>query len=246
MKLLAIALAILVICAAVVPAAGDVCVKQKRHMDEYYYGGLVTPEENTEYEMWIGGKRMAYVTDTQIVIVDVGKGVLKFANKRDSTYVETALPFEWTNVLDEEAAGYLAQYRTEGVIKETDKTKKILGRDCKCYFVQTWVENGGQRYNEREETIWLTTDLAIDWEAYSKISAVGMQFQNYDVPLVEAFTRVPGLPLLMEADVYQQGFSVKQTDSAFDIIEAQPKTDVYSVPDYFTRKDKLTMADLRD
>ena len=73
-----------------------------------------------------------------------------------------------------------------------------------------------------------------------------MLLQNYDEPLVRALTAVPGIPLLMEADVYQQGFSVKQVDMALEIIEAQPETDVYSVPAYFTKKDKLTMADLRD
>lgn len=246
MKNLIFALAILFVWSSAAPAVADTCLKQRRHMDEYYYGGVVNPEENSEYEMWIGGKKMAYITETQIVVVDVGNGVLKFANKRDSTYVETALPFEWTNILDDETAGYLAQYRTEGVVKETGESKKILGRDCKGYTIESWVENGGQRYNEREERVWLTTDLAVDWEAYAKISGVGMLLQNYDTPLVEALTSIPGVPLLMEADVFQQGFSVKQVDMALEIIEAQPKTDVYSVPAYFTKKDKLTMADLRD
>ena len=238
--------AMLFIWSAAAPAVADTCIKQKRHMDEYYYGGVVSPEENSENEMWIGGKKMAYITETQIVVVDVENGVLKFANKRDSTYVETPLPFLWTNVLDEETAGYLARYRTEGVVEETGETKKILGRDCTGYLVDTWIEDGGQRFNEREEKVWLTTDLAIDWEAYKKISRAGMLMQNYDEPLVEAFMAIPGMPLLMEADVFQQGFSVKQVESAVDIVETQPETDVYSVPAYFTKKDKLTMADLRD
>ncbi len=246
MRYLVWSLAILFICSAVAPVSADTCIKQKRHMDEYYYGGIITPEENSEYEMWIGGKKMAYITETQIIVVDVENGVLKFANKRDSTYVETALPFVWTDVLDEQTAGYLAQYRTEGVIKETGESKKILGRDCKGYLVETWVEDGGQRYNEREERVWLTTDLAIDWEAYAKINRAGMLLQNFDEPLVEAFLAAPGIPLLMEADVYQQGFSVDLVESVIDIVEAQPDLDVYSVPAYFTKKDKLTMADLRD
>ena len=246
MRYLICLLSILFICSAAAPVAADTCIKQKRHMDEYYYGGIVTPEENSEYEMWIGGKKMAYITETQIIVVDVENGVLKFANKRDSTYVETALPFDWTDVLDEQTADYLAQYRTEGVVKETGESKKILGRDCTGYLVETWVEDGGQRYNAREERVWLTTDLAIDWEAYAKINRAGMLLQNFDEPLVEAFLAVPGIPLLMQADVYQQGFSVDLVESVIDIVEAQPDLDVYSLPAYFTKKDKLTMADLRD
>ena len=44
MKTLSFALAVLFILGAVVTAGADTCVKQKRHMDEHYYGGVVTPE----------------------------------------------------------------------------------------------------------------------------------------------------------------------------------------------------------
>jgi hypothetical protein len=39
---------------------------------------------------------------------------------------------------------------------------------------------------------------------------------------------------------------VKSVEETVEIIETQPETNVYVLPSYFTRKDKLTMADLRD
>jgi hypothetical protein len=63
---------------------------------------------------------------------------------------------------------------------------------------------------------------------------------------VAAFSAFEGYPLLIDSDVYMQGFSVKSVEETVEIIEAQPETDVYTIPAYFTKKDKLTMADLRD
>lgn len=245
MRTVGIFTAIAVVCAAVLPAAADTCFIQKRHMDEYYYGGRVTPEENTDIEMWVGGKKMAYITPTRHIVVDIENGVLLFGNKRDSTYVETTLPFDWNNVMDEGTVGYLAQYRTEGTVKELGEDKDILGHTCTGYLVETWIENEGQRFNERVEKVWMTTGLALDWEAYGKISANGMKLQNYDDALVEAFSAFEGIPLMIDADVYMQGFSVKSVEETVEIIETQPESNVYALPDYFTKKDHLTMADLR-
>ena len=246
MKILGFVLAIALVCAAASPAGADTCLKQVRHMDEYYYGGMVTPEEITDIEIWLGGKKMAYITPTQHIIVDIENGLLVFGNKRDSTYVESKLPFDWDDVLDEESVGILAEYRTEGVVKEANETKSVLGHDCKGYLVETWVESGGQRYNERVEKVWMTTGLAIDWEAYDKISTNGLKLQNYDDTLLAAFSGIEGIPLMVDADVYMQGFSVKSVEETVEITETQPESEVYVLPSYFTRKDKLTMADLRD
>jgi len=246
MKTLSFVLAILISCAAALPAGADTCLKQKRHMDEYYYGGTITPEENTDIEVWLGGKKMAYITPTQYIVVDLGNNALLFGNKRDSTYVETKLPFDWNDVLDEGTAEMLAQYRTEGVVKESGEARNIQGHNCKGYLVETWIESPeGERFNERIETVWMTTGLAIDWEAYGKIGENAMKLQNYDEALVAAFSAFEGYPLLIDSDVYMKGFSVKSVEETVEIIEAQPETDVYSLPTYFTRKDKLTMADLR-
>ncbi|MCK5619978.1 MAG: hypothetical protein KAJ17_11280 [Candidatus Krumholzibacteria bacterium] len=95
------------------------------------------------------------------------------------------------------------------------------------------------------DTLWVTTDLPIDWEVYAKIQRNSLKLMNYDEALVEAFLAVKGVPIETDADVYQKGFSVKSTERTVEIIETQPETDVYSLPSYFKKKDQLSMADLR-
>jgi hypothetical protein len=245
MKILGFLLVVLFACMVTAPAGADICVKQKSHMDEYYYGGTVTPEDNSESEIWLGDRKMAVYSPNSIVIVDVGKGILVYANTRDSSYVETTLPFDWTNVVDEETAGRLARYQTEGTVKSTGETKKIQGRKCELYEVNTWIEDGGTQFNHRDQRVWMTTDLPIDWDVYDKINTIGLVLQNYDDGLIEAMSAVRGVRFETDADVYQQGFSVKSVETAVEIIEKTPDKDVYSLPAWFTKKDQLTMADLR-
>jgi len=244
MKTLICLLALVSFCFAGV-ASADTCVKQKRHTDEYYYGGTVTPAEDIEIEIWFGGQRMVYVTPNRIVVVDAEKDVLLFANKTDSSYVETTLPFDWANVVDEGTVGYLGQYMTEGTVEATGETKEILGRKCELIKVETWIESEGQRFNQRDELVWVTTDLPIDWEVYEKINRNSMKLLNYDDSLIETFAAIKGVPVQSEADVYMQGFSVKSTEEPIEIMKTESKAEVYTLPSYFKKKDQLTMADLR-
>jgi hypothetical protein len=245
MKPLSFVLAILFFCGAAAPTGADTCVKQKRHMDEYYYGGVITPEDNSETELWFGGKKMAVLMSNRTVIVDAGKDVLLFANHLDSTYVETTLPFDWNNVVDENTVALLAQYRTEGTVEEAGETKEILGRKCSLYKVASWIEDANERFNEREERLWVSEELPIDWEAYQKISRNTLKLMNWDDAFIEAFSAVEGFVMVSNADVFMKGFSVNETETVVDVIEKQPETDVYSLPSYFRKKDQLTLADLR-
>jgi hypothetical protein len=244
MKSVSFVPAILFAYAVALPAGADTCLKQIRHTDEYNYGGTVTPEENTEIEMWLGGKKMACISPTRYVIMDVGNNALIFANRRDSSYVETTLPFDWNNLLDEGAVAYLARRRTMGVVEESGEDRDVLGHRCKGYIIQTWTESDGRRLNERVERVWLTTELSIDWDAYRKISEYDMRLKNYDEALIDALSKVEGVPMLTETDLQWRGSGLKSTEEVVEIIEMVPEDDVYTLPAYFTRKDRLTTADL--
>jgi len=189
---------------------------------------------------------MAYITSNRIIIIDAEKDVLIFANKNDSSYVETTLPFEWANVVDEGTVGYLARYMTEGTVKKTGDTKTIDGRMCECYKLHSWIIiDSGEKYREREATVWVTTELPVDWKMYDEFSRSIMKLSNFSEEYVMAMTAVKGLTVDEAADTYVKGFSIKSTEKAVEITEKEPGTDVYSLPSYFRKKDQLSMRDLR-
>lgn len=231
-----------------VPGAGagaDICVKQHAHTDDYYYGGEVTPAEDTYIEVWFGDKRMAYVTDNRSIVIDLAGEKLTWINHTDSTYAETTLPFEWAGIADEEAVAFLGRYPSRGTVEATDRMREINGYSCKCYEITSWIEVQGSRYNETDEELWVTTDVPLDWDTFDKTNAIFAKLRNADPGYAEALAVVKGYPILSDGNRFIKGFSVKTTEEVLEVLERDPHKDVYSVPEGFTRKEKLTIQDLR-
>ncbi|MEJ2719814.1 MAG: DUF4412 domain-containing protein [bacterium] len=238
----------LVLALFLVPAAdagADICVKQRAHTDDYYYGGRMTPAENTDIEVWFGDKRMAYVTDNRSIVIDLDGGKLTWINHTDSTYAEATLPFEWAGIADEETVGWLGRYPLLGTIKATERTEKINGFDCRCYEITSWIDVQGSRYNETDERLWVTTDLPVDPETLEKTNAIFAKLRNAGSEYAEALSAVEGYPILSDGDRYIKGFSIKTTEEVVEVLETDPREDVYSVPEGFIRKEKLTIQDIR-
>ncbi len=242
MKSLLLVPVILSVVASVVSA--DVYLKHESHTEEYYYGGRVRPAEDDVFEVWIGDKRMSYISEHRKIIIDVGKNLLTFVNRDDSTYAETPLPLDWTNVMPEETVAWLARYERHGTVKKTDEVKQIDGKDCRCYEVNSWINVEDSRYSERDEKIWVTTDLPIDWEVFGDIGADFQRVRNNAAAFVTELSSIEGYPIAVESERYIKGFGVKSIDEVTEIADKTPPAGVYSVPDGFEKKEKLSRGDL--
>ncbi len=226
-------------------AGADICIKQHAHTDDYYYGGRVTPAEDTDIEVWFGGRRMAYITENRSIVIDLGGRTLTWINLEDSTYAETTLPFEWANIATEEAVGWLGRYPQVGTVEATGQTKEINGYKCTCYEITSWIDAQGSRYNETDEKMWVTTDLPLDWKSFEEMNAVFLRLRNTGPEYAEALGGVKGYPILSDGDRFIKGFSVKTTEEVVEILEKDPPPGAYAVPDGFTKKEKLTIQDIR-
>ena len=235
----------LVLIISVSPAVADTYVKQQTHTDSYYYGGTVTPEENETVEMWIGDKKMAFIQENRHIVIDLEKNTLIFANKIDSSYAETILPLEWPNLLDEQAAAQVQMYPRTGTIEGTPETQEFNEKVCKCYNMTTWIPYQGIKYNERESKIWITTDTPFDASAYDEINEHLLKLQNFNAEFVTEAVKVKGFPLHQETEVFMKGFSINSYEKVVEITEKEPPPDVYSAPPGFSKKDRLSMQDIR-
>ena len=243
MKALVSMLAILALSATV--ANADFYIKEESHTDGYYYGGQVSPPVDRVTETWIGDNQAAFITAHRIVILDLNKNTLTFINLDDSTYAETTLPMEWPNLADEQAAARIQMFPTVGIIKETDKTKLIDKRLCKCYEINTWIPYQGIKYNERDSQVWITTDLPFDLEMFGRINQHRMKLFNYGEELLAETIKVKGLPLVTDSEVILKASSYKSADKVVEIKKMDPPKGVYAPPAGFTQKDKLSLDDLR-
>jgi hypothetical protein len=242
MKLFVSCLMVLIIASST--AVADTYIRHKVQTDGYYYGGTVTEPEEREYEVWIGDERVSYKHDRRMIIIDQKNEILTFVNLQDSSYAETALPIVWEDLLEEEAVGRALQFRTEGTIKDTGKTKMIDGRECKCYEINSWIPYEGTKYNERDTRMWVSTDMPFDMDTFIKTNLHYLQLQRYNDAFLAELSSIKGYEVASESKRYIKGFAVSESDEIVEINDQEAPTDAYTAPEGFTKKDKLSIQDL--
>jgi hypothetical protein len=226
-------------------AYADVCVKQHSHTDGYYYGGMNNPPEDEDTELWIGADKMAVHGENTAVIIDNGAALMTFINHTDSSYVEIALPMDWSKVVDEQLLGRLNMFKRQGEIVPTGETKKIGDWECAGYKLVTWIPYMDIKYDEREMTTWAVTNAPIDMTAYGEMVVELGKLRNFSDELIEETKKIEGLPVESVGVVYQKGFSVDTNDALIEMFEGDAPEGVYAAPEGYTKKDQLTLQDLR-
>jgi hypothetical protein len=237
-------LAVLFLSVAAVHA--DTYVKQHAHTDEYYFGGQVSPALDSENEFWLGNNKMIFATEKRIIIVDKNENKLIFANKSDSTFVETALPLDWMKFVPEDFAGRLKMFETVGTVEKTNETRVIEGFNCTAYKINAYIPYQGTKYNEQDITLWVTADLPQAAKTYGAIAPDILKLRNYKEDLIAELLKIEGFQILEETMNYQQGMSYTSTETAVEVSEKEPPAGVYALPKWYKKKELLSREDLSD
>jgi hypothetical protein len=224
----------------------DVYIKEKLHTDSYYYGGVTTPAENNYNETWISARKMAYITENRITIIDTEKkrGCIVF--RKDRTYTETTLPMDLTNLVPENLAAYLKTIQYQGAVRETGNTKTIGKFKCKSYEVNAFVYYEGSKANETDTTVWVSTTVPFDPVKFKDMADNLYRLRNYSDPMIAQLRKIKGYPIFSTTLFYPKGFSVKSTAEIVEISSKDPPPHIYSVPEGFKKKEKLSIRDLRN
>lgn len=237
---------LLLICLFPVTAVqADVCVKQHSHTDGYYNGGVDYPPEDRDDEIWISDDKMAVLGPRRSVIINSADSLMFYVNHTDSTYVEIALPMDWTAAAGEQLAQRVMSFQRHGEVEETGESKKVGKWNCKGYRANLWNVYEGKRYYETEAVFWVTTDLPIDLDAYSAMMDQLGALRNHHIDLVKEMGKMQGVRLRSESINYRKGFSFNSGEELLEAFEGDPPAGVYAVPEGYAKKDRITMQDLR-
>lgn len=239
MKKISIMLAVLLLLS--VSADADTYVKIKEHRDEYYHHGTVDPAEDDVTELWIGDGRMAMIDGDRHVIIDREKGKLFVIEFTDTAYVETALPFTLADLVPEEFIPRLAMFPTVGEVKDLGETKKIDGRECSAYQLNSWVMYQGTKFNETERKVWATRDIPFDGQMASEYIGLLCKFSNFGEDLLEQVMAIDGFELLSEGVRYAEGQAINSSRKVVEMEEKDPPHDVYTVTNDYRKKDKISV-----
>jgi len=226
-------------------AFSDIHITRKSHSDGYYYGGVNHPASDSTSQTWIGDKIIAVVTSGRIIIVDMNENLMRFINRNDKTYIETSLPVTQEAVLDEQAIAFLKRYPRMGEVKETGETQKIGKWNCICYDVNSWYLVEGSRYRETSTKVWATTEAPVDMQLVECMNTSLQKLGNYDARFIAEYKKIKGYQIASETTTFSRGEVRKSRDDVVSCVESEPPPDAYSVPSGYTKKEKLTMQDLR-
>ena len=216
----------------------DVYIKREVHTDSYYEDGFMHPAVDRVIETWIGNKKMAYISNSRIIIVDLNKNLMFFINKNEKTYLEIPLPFELAKVVTKQIAPDLQFLAFSGTV-ETTKESKTIGRwRCRRYNI-----NGSGPY-VREIKAWVYPNPPFDMDTYNKMNINVLKLHNYDSNFIKEMQKIKGIEIGLDEIVYFRGSTRKRTNRILEISKKTPKTIPYSIPAGYEKRDKLCYQDL--
>lgn len=227
------------------PAAADVYVKIDSHTGEYYQNGMVRPAEDETSEMWIGEKRLAYLTGSLKLVVDLEKNRFIMVTLTDRGYVEGELPLAFGKVLSEQEAGQVGMYAYQGSVKKLDRAKKVGEWNCRGYEIRNWIDYQGGKVNERDMVAWVTADVPCDLETLSEMTRHLLALGNFSEDLITQMMTIEGLRILAESTRYSEGMAITTTERVVALEEKEAPAGIYEAPKDGTKKETLTLADLR-
>jgi len=223
-----------------------VYIKQKLHTDSYYYGGVTRPADDSVTEAWISDQKMVSITRNRITIVDTENNQAFVINKNDNTYAKTGLPIKMSKLVPENIAAYLKSFQYTGTVTETGETKKIGKFKCKGYEVNSYLLYEGSKVNETDSLIWVTSEVPFDLKKHANMRTNLHRLRNFSDGFITELNKMQGFSIASETLFYPKGFSVKSTAEVVEMSVKDPPAGIYSVPDGYTIKGKLTIQDLRN
>jgi hypothetical protein len=168
-----------------------------------------------------------------------------FVNRRDNTFVESALPLDKTKLFNEQDLGTLQVFQRVGEVKQSDAEKKIDKWKCTGYDFHDWINFEGGRVSEREVRSWVTEDVPFDLEKLKGKLATLSSIGNLSDEYTKQRLAISGFEVASEETTYNEGVAVTTKTSVVEMIEKEPPPEAYAVPEGATKKDTLTLADLR-
>jgi hypothetical protein len=220
----------------------DYYVKIIEHRDLFYDGGEITPPQDVTIEMWVGEKRYAYISSTRNFLFDYEKDSITIINKTQKAYFTISVPMDLRKYLD--SAQILRMNKIMGSVRDINEEKIINKRKCKGYEIENYILRDDIHVYDAVNKYWITNDVPFNLETYYKSIYNINRFTNFEESFLRDYDKIKGFALRTEMEIYQRGDKITRQREAVEIIKKTPGEDVYSVPAGFTKKEKITLAEI--
>ena len=218
----------------------DVYIKTNVHTDAFAMMGQNQPAKDEVMEQWVGNNQLVNKTGDKIMILDMSKNVMFIVNPKDKSYVETALPLDMSKLVPKEAASMLSMMKVTVTVTPNNQTQKINKWNCTGYDVDM-----NMMMMQMKMKVWATVDVPFDWKLFGKMYANVAKIQFMDDNAINEFKKIAGFQVASEMTMNVMGSNMKVTTQVVEIITKDAPAGTYMVPPGFSKKDTLSLQDLR-
>ncbi|MCJ7523804.1 MAG: DUF4412 domain-containing protein [Candidatus Aminicenantes bacterium] len=238
MKKVFFAVILVLVIALMLPA--DVYIKTNVHTDAFTMMGKEQPAKDDVMEQWVGNNQLVNKTGDKIMIMDMNKKMMFIVNPKDKTYVETALPLDMSILLPKEAASMVSMMKVTVKVAANGQTKKVNKWSCSGYDVEM-----SMMMMQMKMKVWATTDVPFDWKMFAKMYANVSKMSFMDDAAIAEMMKINGYQVASEMTMDMMGSKLNVTSQVVEITQKPAPAGIYAVPAGYTKKDKLSMEDMR-
>ena len=217
----------------------DVYIKTKTHTDAFEMMGKKQPAKDQVTEQWLGDNKFAQISENQNMVVDLNQNVIYVIYPGTKSYVEAKLPLDMSKLLPEQAAAMMKMMKMTITVNPTGESKKVGDWNCKGYDI-----NMSMQMMTMKMKSWVTKEVPFDWKAFSeKMFPHVMKLSGtmgLDENALKEFKKLEGFQVAMEMKMSLMGQDIKTTSQVVEISKKSAPTGIYSVPQGYTKQDKLT------
>jgi hypothetical protein len=224
----------------------DEYIKETYHRDGYYMGGINNPPVDVVSEVWLGKDRAVAINKSRKIIFDVKNKKVTYVNLAAKSYVEGALPLDASAILDDQVKGILNTLEFKMEITETGKTEKIKNWHCKEYTLNQWMQRGEERFGESETVVWACEEADLNLKLYENLFNSLIRLISKDDSLIKELQKIKGFTITTKRINWQEGIQIKAHRQVVEISKKDPAEGTYKVPEGFSKKEKLSLADVQN
>ena len=220
--------------------SADVYIKSNTHTDAFAMMGKDQPAKDEITEQWVGNNQLVNKTADKIMIMDMNKNVMFIVNPKEKSYVETTLPLDMSKLMPKEMAPMMAMMKLTVKVTPNGQTQKINKWNCSGYDVDM-----NMSMMQMKMKVWATTDVPFDWKVFAKMYANVSKMSFMDDVSIAEFLKINGYQVASEMTMNMMGTNMKVITQVLEIAKKDAPAGIYAVPPGFTKKDNLSLQDLR-
>ncbi len=235
---------ILCVLALAMFASADIYVKSKTHTDPMSIMG----QEPARQGLLCGAvdrlRQVRHADDTNASVIDLAKNVMYIINHKSKTYIEAALPFDFTSLLPAQMASMMQGMMKMTVTVSPTGGKKTVGSwPCDEYDVTM-----NMMMMPMKMKVYATSKVPFDLAAYmAKVYGTMLKSQfRLDDASTSEMMKVKGFWISSETTMEMMGTKIRTTSEVVEISKKTPPAGVYAVPAGYAKQDKLSMQDLQN